>query len=83
MPMGSAYPNLKRFTSRDCLTDIIGDTDFGAVDSKVIQNYNRHVFDQEANLEKFLSNVIVPAQESSHSSIKLSRPNSNLNRLAN
>ncbi len=77
MPMGSVYPNLKRFTNRDCLTDIIGDTDFGAVASKVIRNYNRHVFDQEANLEKFLSNVVMPAQDSVYSSIKLSRPNSN------
>jgi hypothetical protein len=77
MPMGSAYPNLKRFTNRDCLTDIIGDTDFGAVASKVIQNYNSHVFDQEANLEKFLSNVVMPAQDPFYSSIKLSRPNSN------
>ena len=77
MPMGSAYPNLKRFTNRDCLTDIIGDTDFGAVASKVIQNYNRHVFDQEANLKKFLSNVVMPAQDPVYSSIKLSRPNSN------
>ncbi len=72
MPMGSAYPNLKRFTNRNCLTDIIGDTDFGAVASKVIQNYNRHVFDQEANLEKFLSNVVMPAQDPVYSS----RPNS-------
>jgi len=77
MPMGSAYPSLKRFTNRDCLTDIINDTDFGAVASKVIQNYNRHVFDQEANLEKFLSNVVMPAHDPVYSSIKLSRPNSN------
>ena len=75
--MGSAYPNLKRFTDRDCLTDIIGDTDFGAVASKVIQNYNRHMFDQEANLKKFLGNVVVPAQDPEYSSIKLSRQNSN------
>ena len=61
MPIGSAYSNLKRFTNRDCLTDNIGDTEFGAVASKVIQNYNRHVLDQEANLEKFLNNVVVRA----------------------
>jgi hypothetical protein len=50
MPMGSAYPNLKMYNSRDRLTNIISDTDFGVDASKVIQNNNRHVFDQEANI---------------------------------
>lgn len=67
MPMGVAYPNLKRFTKRDSLAPIIGNNGFGAVASQVIQNQNRSIFDQEANLEKFLKNVLVmPDQNSLH-----------------